>query len=270
MPWYPKADKQPSSNYWQGNSGRLAAVLHIAQGGYQSSIDYMAGAGVSSHFIIARDGRCSQMVDTDDSAWGNGAAYIETQAQAIKAGFVWKGPGWYCPHDHLITPRWGVMQTNHSNANRTTISIEHEGYTGQALTEAMIATQTDLLQWLAQVHPTLFPYVPNETLVAHGAIDPTDKAFCPGTAFDFSAIAARANAVLTWQQRWAAKGIALPAAQEGWAIPQCYKTNAATLGACLVAERWAVPDVRSIAEFEHGIIVYVKATNTAKLVLDAA
>lgn len=53
-------------------------VVHIASGSYDGTIAWQRNPAsqVSSHFIIARDGRIAQMVDTADKAWtqkaGNG------------------------------------------------------------------------------------------------------------------------------------------------------------------------------------------------------
>lgn len=53
-------------------------VLHIAEGSYDGTIAWQKNpaADVSSHFIVAKDGRIAQMVDTDTTAWtqrdGNG------------------------------------------------------------------------------------------------------------------------------------------------------------------------------------------------------
>lgn len=71
---------------WQGNSpnnsGHRAVtkglVLHIAEGSYEGTIAWgrNPSAGVSYHFVIARDGRMAQTLDTDLIAWtqadGNG------------------------------------------------------------------------------------------------------------------------------------------------------------------------------------------------------
>jgi N-acetylmuramoyl-L-alanine amidase len=53
-------------------------VLHIAEGYYEGTIAWQMNpaSGVSSHFIVAKDGRITQMVDTAIAAWtqrgGNG------------------------------------------------------------------------------------------------------------------------------------------------------------------------------------------------------
>jgi hypothetical protein len=53
-------------------------VVHIAEGWYEGTMAWQMNpdAKVSSHFVVARDGRIAQMVDTADAAWaqrsGNG------------------------------------------------------------------------------------------------------------------------------------------------------------------------------------------------------
>jgi hypothetical protein len=76
-------------------------VLHIASGFYQGTIAWQrnASADVSSHFIVARDGRCAQMVDTDDRAWtqrsGNSRwLSVELEGFAIGDKLHAKHPGW--------------------------------------------------------------------------------------------------------------------------------------------------------------------------------
>jgi hypothetical protein len=60
------------------NGGAMAnpprgLVLHIASGFYDGTISWQARSSgkdrTSSHFIVARDGRCAQMVDTADGSW---------------------------------------------------------------------------------------------------------------------------------------------------------------------------------------------------------
>lgn len=263
MPRYPGVTWKSSPNHTPGNHGRKAVVLHIAQGGYTSSINYMAANGTSSHFIVSAAGSVSQMVDTDDTAWGNGLAWCTTPAQAATLGAAWQGVGWYCPHKHKVTPTWADI-TPGVNPNAETISIEHEGMSGTTRPWAQIAATVKLLQWLATQYPTLAPYAPGRTLIRHADIDPTDKAFCPGPAFDLSAIAAEANAPAeAWQRAWARKGVALEHAE--WAIPQLYKYHYLTLGACVDAERYTPGGQLSIAVFERGFIYYLRATQRAYL-----
>lgn len=263
---YPGALWKPTPNHTPGNQGRKAVVLHIAQGGFDSSITYMRANGVSSTFIISDGGTVAQLVDLGDSAWGNGLAWCETPEDAMRAvGAPWQGIGWYCAHKHKVTPTWPGL-TPGINPNLQTISIEHVGKSGAARPRAQLAATVRLLAWLAQQCPSLSPYVPGQTLIRHADLDPTDKPFCPGPAFDLAAIAAEANAAATpeaWQRVWTRRGV--PLDNPAFAIPQLYKFHFLDLGACVEPERYLASGQLSIAAFERGWIYYVAATNRAYL-----
>lgn len=74
-------------------------VLHIAEGFYDGTIAWQknAGADVSSHFIIGRQGQVAQMVDTDREAWtqraGN-AAWLSAEFEGFTASHELHRPGW--------------------------------------------------------------------------------------------------------------------------------------------------------------------------------
>lgn len=251
-PQHPAADWDPIvGNFWTGNLGRRAVVIHIAQGGYKSSITHMRNNNKSSHFIVAKSGEFSQMVEIQDSAWANGLSF-DQHRQA-----------WICPHGKIVKPTWAALRAP-NNPNRETISIEHEGMSGQPAPESQLATTVDLLVWLAAQYPELAPYVVGSTLIGHDDLDPLDKAGCPGTGISLHELARRANARIfgNWRAAWSAKGVPLPADQENWAIPQCYRLHYAALGACIKAETYLVPGL-SIAVFEHGLIYYVASKNIA-------
>jgi len=272
-PRYAVATWQASPNHSDGHSGRKAVVLHIAQGNYQGSITYMVGAGVSSHFMIGRVGQTSQMVEVDDSAWGNGLLWADRASQLPK-GYKWQGPGWYCPHKRKVTPGWQDI-TPRVNPNLQTISVEHEGFSGEVQPGAQRTALVRLLVWIGQQFPELLPWVPGRTLIRHADIDPIDKGFCPGRGFDLVAIAAEANQLASittttppvepWVRSWERLGVALPTDQVGWAIPQLYKTNALVLGACLEPESYFAGGALSLAVFERGLIYYLKSTERAYL-----
>lgn len=46
-------------------------VIHIAEGSYAGTVAWErnASSDISSHWVLAKDGRCAQMVDTDDRPW---------------------------------------------------------------------------------------------------------------------------------------------------------------------------------------------------------
>jgi hypothetical protein len=49
----------------------MYVVEHIAEGSYAGTISWVRNpsSGVSCHFVVAKDGRCAQMVDTSIRAW---------------------------------------------------------------------------------------------------------------------------------------------------------------------------------------------------------
>lgn len=76
-------------------------VLHIASGTFDGTIAWQrnAAANVSSHFIVGRDGRCVQMVDTADRSWaqksGNSTwLSVELEGFAPDDPLHAKHPGW--------------------------------------------------------------------------------------------------------------------------------------------------------------------------------
>ena len=164
-----------------GNLGHRAVVLHIAEGSYAGTLQEFSDsspAQKSSHFVVAKDGRIAQIVNINDSAWAN--------------GLCWQTDHWRVPDcGARENPTW-VDIVPGANPNRYTISIEHEGFTGQTLTEAMKIATVKLLKWIAGELD--FFYTPGRTLIGHRDISPGRKGFCPGSAFNFNDIANAANA----------------------------------------------------------------------------
>jgi hypothetical protein len=61
----------PTPNHGGAITQHLYVVEHIADGTFAGTISWQKNpsANVSSHFIVAKDGRIAQMVDTDQQAW---------------------------------------------------------------------------------------------------------------------------------------------------------------------------------------------------------
>jgi hypothetical protein len=137
----------------------------------------MAGHGTSAHFVVSKQGEVSQTVNINDTAWAN--------------GLVWRAGVWWSPDGkRRVRPTWADIVAG-QNPNEYTISIEHEGFTGQPLTEEMKAATVALLKWIAS--ETGMVYVEGKTLIRHGNINPTDRPRCPGASFDLAALATAAN-----------------------------------------------------------------------------
>jgi hypothetical protein len=91
----------PTPNQTKGHIECRGLVVHIASGFYDGTLSWQKNpdANVSSHFTTARDGRCSQTVDTDDTAWtqraGNGHwLSVENEGFALDDGLHATHPGW--------------------------------------------------------------------------------------------------------------------------------------------------------------------------------
>jgi len=63
-------EREPSDRM----SEHRGLVIHIAEGSYAGTIAWERNqdSDISSHWVLARDGRCIQMVDTDDRPWTQG------------------------------------------------------------------------------------------------------------------------------------------------------------------------------------------------------
>ncbi len=104
----------PTANQGGPASEQRGLVVHIAEGGFEGTISWQKNpaAQVSSHFVVAKDGRIAQVVDTAVTAWtqraGNGhwvsienegfspgaltAAQVEANAQILARGY--REHGW--------------------------------------------------------------------------------------------------------------------------------------------------------------------------------
>lgn len=180
QPRCPLAEWKPSPNFTPGRAGSVrAVVLHITQG--NDSIGWLRtpASKVSSHFYLDRDGSAAQLVSLTDTAWANGLNWKDGKPYTSKKPL------------RRVYPTWPLLQPN-VDPNATTISIELEGWSGQPLTGAQVQTLDSVLLWLLRALD-LSAWDAGTTLIGHSHINPTDKAFCPGSSVNIPAIAARVN-----------------------------------------------------------------------------
>lgn len=152
-----------------------AWVNHIAEGTFPGlkswfnlpASQHFAADGTflgasSTHYSIAKDGRIQQHVDTKDTAFGNGG---------IETGYTAK----------LIDANGKI------NPNLWSVNCEHEGFTGQAPTQAMFTSSTQLCAWVFAT--LLIPggatgvAIDLDHILRHSSISPQSRARCPGTGW---------------------------------------------------------------------------------------
>lgn len=177
-------NKYTSPNKWEGRTfyGKLwvpdVIVCHIAEGTYLGTIAWMQNpkSRVSSHFVVAQDGRVAQMVDLRDTAWCNGTS--TNPADSTYYGYA--------------TAR--LVKERKTNANYFTISIENEGFysrTRGELTPAQLAAEIELIAFIiAEVKRIWGVQIPvdRDHIIGHYEVTPKTKPHCPGERFQWDAV----------------------------------------------------------------------------------
>lgn len=156
-------------NFWHGRNGQkvIAIVNHIMESSIESADAWFhnPASQVSAHFGVARDGRIWQWVGTANSAWGNG---------------IWQSP------DQSVQWIAAAFQRG-INPNNLTVSIEHEGNSGEAFTEE----QYQATLWLHKQLISQFGIVADrQHIVGHYQIMSRDRSNCPGAAFPWARLIA--------------------------------------------------------------------------------
>lgn len=157
-----------SPNFWVGRWGETVQgiVDHISQGTLNSNIGWFGNpqSEVSSTYEVAKDGRTVQYVSESDTAWANGPIDLSR-------------PDGY---DHSI-PWLDECAKMGFNPNKRTISIEHEGFTGDAMPEAQYKATLALHQAILGRHLTI--QANRIGIIGHFQVNKSQKANCPGTGF---------------------------------------------------------------------------------------
>ncbi len=177
-------NKYTTPNKWEGRTfyGKLwvpdVIVCHIAEGTYLGTIawEQNPASRVSSHFIVAKDGRVAQMVDIRDTAWCN--ATSTNPADSIYYGYA--------------TAR--LVKERKTNANFFTVSIENEGFykdTRGALTDAQLQAEIEVIAYIISEVKRIWGVqipVDREHIIGHYEVTPKNKPHCPGEKFPWDAV----------------------------------------------------------------------------------
>jgi N-acetyl-anhydromuramyl-L-alanine amidase AmpD len=94
-------------NFWKGRAGYkpIAIVNHITAGLYPGCLSWMQNpkSSASSNYLVTKKGEIFQLVADENTAWANGG---------------------------VNKPNWTILKRG-INPNYYTISIEHEGFSGE-------------------------------------------------------------------------------------------------------------------------------------------
>lgn len=147
-----------------GGLNPQAIVYHIAQGSMTGLDAWFNNPNsfASTHFAVGKSGVIHQYVAVGDAAWGNG---------------LMNKP------DTSI-PWLADCFNNGINPNLRTISIEHEGFTGQPWPEAQYQSSRALATWLIDTYNLRHTLVKlDHGHIGHYRIDSVNRASCPGTGW---------------------------------------------------------------------------------------
>jgi N-acetyl-anhydromuramyl-L-alanine amidase AmpD len=163
-----------SPNFWAGrnNLTPVAIVDHIMQGTLDATTGWFnnPNSEASTHFGVGKDGRIFQFVRVENTSWGNGTI---------------NKPDLNIP--------WLADAINRKiNPNRLTVSIEHEGKTGEPFSETMY--QATLFLHTQLIKQLGIP-VNRQHIVGHYQLDLVNRPFCPGTGFPWDRLMADLKAI---------------------------------------------------------------------------
>jgi N-acetyl-anhydromuramyl-L-alanine amidase AmpD len=174
--------KKNSPNKYDGRKGWKPdmIVCHITEGAYAGAVSWLCNpdAQASAHFVVAQDGRVSQLVELTDGSWCNG-----TSTDAASKVFYGKSS-------------LAAVRERKTNANYYTVSIEHEGVWANAhgkLPDAQLAATIELIKHIRSEVKRIYGVdipLDREHIVGHYQVDPITKPNCPGANFQFDEIIA--------------------------------------------------------------------------------
>lgn len=177
-----KITKKLSPNKYNGRNGWKPdmIVCHITEGSYAGAVSWLTNPAskASAHFVVAKDGRITQLVELTDGSWCNGTSTDPNSKVYYGKSTLKK------------------VKERKTNANYYTVSIEHEGIWSQGkgkLTDAQLAATIELIKHIrAEVKRIYGIEIPidREHIVGHYEVNPVTKPNCPGSNFQFDAIIA--------------------------------------------------------------------------------
>jgi N-acetyl-anhydromuramyl-L-alanine amidase AmpD len=158
-------------------------VCHITDGAYNGAVSWLCSkeSGISSHFVVGRDGQISQLVDIRNEAYCNG-----TQSGSASG------------YEYVGRATASLVLQRRVNANLYSISIELEGdnSTHGILTDAQFSALFDLIQYIRQQVKSIYGVdIPCDRthIIGHCEIAPKEKPECPGKDFPWAKLITALN-----------------------------------------------------------------------------
>lgn len=152
----PNIQWSPSPNYSSREGRKIIAIVdHITDGGYPGCLEWLQNpiSQASAHYLVTKTGLIFQLVKDENKAWDAG---------------------------EVVGCTWSLYDG--TNPNLYTVGIEHEGLSGDSLTEA----QYQSTLWL---HKQLISKwgipIDNNHIIPHSLIN-KNHGGCPGNGFPWT------------------------------------------------------------------------------------
>ena len=198
--------QKKSPNHFKGRKGWKPDMIvsHITEGNFNGAVSWLCNPKsiASSHFVVAQDGRITQLVSLEDGSWCNGTSVNPPTSKLDYRKSTLKN-----------------VKTRKTNANYYTVTIEHEGfsYEGQGrLTEAQLKAtiwlHKHIIKEVKRIYDVDIP-IDREHIVGHFEINPITKPNCPGKNFQFDEIIKELRkgvvdvAIENWQREMGEKAL---------------------------------------------------------------
>lgn len=167
-----------SKNLYKGHKNYIPSIIvcHI-NNTFRGMIEnfYNDESGVSSHYIIRKDGFIKKIVPLEDTSWANGTSLSSDKDVYYK---------------FATSP---LINNFQDNANYITYSIEHESFDG-TLTDAQIESSVRVMKEIIDYLKNRYNYdfiIDREHIIGHNEINPIVRPNCPGNEFPFDIIIAK-------------------------------------------------------------------------------
>lgn len=132
-----------TTNYAVGTIPKIGFIIHGTIGNYEGAVDWLFQpcknrnplTYSSAHYVIAKDGRCTQLVDNKDVAWHAGSIVNPTE------------------YAKSVLPK--TMLGTFKNPNESFIGIELEWFVGDPITDSQYNVVTQIIRKSAIKNPVI-------------------------------------------------------------------------------------------------------------------